>query len=1070
MICLACGNECPAEFRFCGHCGAALPESGPGGVPRGEVEAERRLLTVLFSDLVESTRLAERLDPEELRAVVRRYQESCGAVIARFGGYIAQYLGDGLLVYFGYPRAHEDDARRAVLSGLGITAAMADLEAELAERFGVRLAVRVGIHTGEVVAGLMGAGDRHERLALGQTPNLAARLQGLAEPDTVVISAATYTMVRDHFAVEALGPQQLRGASEPLTVYRVVRPRESRRRPDGSDLHGRQEELDQLRARFAEVGETTGQGVLLTGDAGIGKSRLVRAFVDRVSGAGAAPRLLACSPYAQNSALQPLLELLQDLSGFARDDTREAQMGKLRQLVSRERLGGEESVALLAQLLFLPVPEGALDPRFSPQRRKELTTELLLKLLLGPPPAGTVTLLVVEDLHWVDPSTLEVLGSAVLRAASLPVFLLLTARPGFEAPWPALPHLSTLALGRLSDPVAERMVTALAGGKPLPQPLLRQLIERTDGVPLFIEELTRAVLESPQLTALEDRYELAGRLQDLPIPTTLQGSLAARLDRLAAVRPVAQLGAVLGREFGFEMLQAVSAAESGTLVHHLHQLVEAGLLVEQGEPPRSTYLFRHALIQEAAYSSLLKSRRAEVHRRIARLLAERLGDGSVRPEEVARHYTEAGEVGLAVEHWLAAGRAAMSGLANLEAIEHLRRGLELLPQLGEPAGWAGTELALQSALGQALSTTRGYPAGEVEQALARAWQLARELGVPGDHLGVLWGLAAFHQARGEIRRSLDLVFEALASAAVAGPQQAEAHLLLAGNRWFLGDLARSWEHLEEAGRLLEERGDTGSSLPTGQDTEATGSFYAALVLWLSGDLTGSAAMYHRGLARARRLSQPFTEAGASIFGSWLFQLRREPVVAAEHARAAIATADEFGFDLWRAWAELTEGWAEAVQGNPAGLEGLERGLAGIRGTGMRLFAPYFLSQRAEAERHLGHRSAATASVAEARRLAAATDERFWEAELLRLEGELHGELGGPPEEVEELLWAACERAREQGAASLELRGALALARRWRERGEAGRARQLLREAREKIRGGEDTPDVREADGLLAELG
>jgi class 3 adenylate cyclase len=647
-------------------------------------DAERRQLTVMFCDLADSTRLARQLDPEDLRQVLHAYHTTCAAVIQRFAGSIAQYLGDGLLVYFGYPQAHEDDAQRAVRTGLGIVEAMAVLNARLGRDKGVRLAVRLGIHTGPVVVGDIGSGERRERLALGDTPNLAARLQALAESDTVVISDATSRLVQGYFVCQDRGVHTLKGIDTPVQIFQVVWESAAQSRLDVAaasgltPLVGRETEVTLLLERWAQARDGLGQVVLLSGEAGIGKSRLVRVLTERVA-TEKAPRLtLHCSPYHTNSALYPVIDHLQRLLHWHRDTSPEARLATLEQAVQAVHLPLEEVVPLLAALLAVPVPEHYPPLTLSPQRQKQKTQEALVAWLLAET-AQQPVLAMWEDLHWADPSTLELLGLLQEQAPTARLLLVLTARPEFSLPWAPLSYVTPLTLTRLLRPQVEELVLRMTGGKPLPAEVVRQIVEKTDGIPLFVEELVKTILESGLVREETERYVLTGPLPPLAIPTTLQDALMARLDRLAPVKAVAQLGAVLGREFSYALLRAVTPLDETLLQKALARLVDAELLYQRGVPPQATYLFKHALIQDAAYQSLLKSTRQQCHQQIAQVLEARFpGLVATQPELVAQHYTAAGCAAQAIPYWQRAGQLASDRSAHLEAISHVTTGIALL--------------------------------------------------------------------------------------------------------------------------------------------------------------------------------------------------------------------------------------------------------------------------------------------------------------------------------------------------------------------------------------------------------
>ena len=599
-----------------------VPHGEPPHIERRTPEAERRQLTVLFCDLVDSTVLAGQLDPEDLREVIRAYQAACATVIERLDGHIAQYLGDGLLVYFGYPQAHEDDAQRAVRAGLGMVAAVQALNAQFAARQGVRVAVRIGIHTGLVVVGDMGGGSRQEQLALGDTPNLAARLQGLAAPDTVVLSAATLRLVQGYFTYQDLGPQLLKGVAAPVHVYRMLGESGVQSRLEAvvpsrlTPLVGREEEVALLQQRWTQATEGQGQVVLLSGEAGIGKSRLVQVLKDHVTNEPHARIEWRGSSYHQQSALYPVIVHLHRLLQWREGETPEDKLRKLETTLAASGLVLPEVVPLLAALLSLPLPAHYPSLTLTPQRQRQKTLEALLTWLSAEARRQPV-LVIVEDLHWIDPSTLELLSLLIDQGASARLCLVLTTRPEFRPPWAMVAHLTTLTLRRFAPAQVTRLATHVAGDKALPPTVLEEVVRKTDGVPLFVEELTKVVLESGLLQEREDRYELTGPLPPLAIPATLHDALMARLDRLAAAKLVAQLGAVIGRTFAYALVQAVAPLDAVTLQGALAQLVDAELIAQRGMPPQATYMFKHALIQDAAYQSLLRSTRQQYHQRIA---------------------------------------------------------------------------------------------------------------------------------------------------------------------------------------------------------------------------------------------------------------------------------------------------------------------------------------------------------------------------------------------------------------------------------------------------------------------
>jgi class 3 adenylate cyclase/predicted ATPase len=1044
-------------------------------------DAERRQLTVLFCDLVDSTALAARLDPEELRAVVRAYQDTCAKVIARFEGHIAQYLGDGLLVYFGYPRAHEDDAQRAVRAGLGMVEALGQLTSRLKPDRGVELAVRLGIHTGLVVVGEVGGGTRQEQLALGETPNLAARLQGIAAPNTVVISAATVPLLGGFFACESLGTHLLKGFVQPIEVYRVLSESMARSRLEAAGstgltpLVGREQEIGLLRERWAQVKDGLGQVVLLSGEAGIGKSRLVQVLQEHVASepqAWLTP--CQCSPYYQNTALYPLIDLLERVAlRFEREEAPEQKLRKLEGFLVPYGLPLAEAVPLFASLLSLPLPADYAPLTMSPERQKQQTLQALLTILLRIA-AQQPVLFVMEDLHWVDPTTLELLSLVVDQGPTARLLTLLTFRPDFSPPWTGRSHLTLVTLPRLPRHQAAELTGRVAHGKALPSEVVAQVVAKTDGVPLFVEELTKMVLESGLLQAREDRYELTGPLPPLAIPTTLHDSLMARLDRLATVKALAQLGATLGREFAYELLQAVSPWDEGTLQRGLHQLVDAEFLYQQGLPPQATYRFKHVLIQDAAYQSLLKSTRHQYHQRIAEVLEGRFPEvAATQPELLAHHCTEAGLTAQAIAYWQRAGEHASDRSAPLEAISHVTTGIALLTTLPETPARTQQAVTLHLALGAALQMAKGYAAPEVEQAYTQARAWCQQLGDTPELVPVLFGLWRFYLIRPQLHTARELgdTLLRLAHQAHDPALAVIAHSAL-GLTWFhLGAFPAARQHLEAG--IARDTPDLRRTpmFRMGSDPGVACRAFAALTLWSLGYPAQALARLHEALALAHARAQPFSLAFARVHAAWVSQLRRDVPAAHEHAEAAVALATAQGFPFWAAWGTSHRGWALALQGQgEAGLAQVRRGIAAVRATGAALNVPYACTLLADVADRLGHPADGLQALAEAHTLVEQHEERYWEAEVARLRGVvLLRQAGTPPAEAEAWLQRALDVARRQEAKSLELRAAMSLSRFWQRQGKRDEARELLAPVYGWFTEGFDTADLQEAKALLAAL-
>ena len=736
-------------------------------------EAERRRLTVLFCVLVDSTRLAGHLDPEDLREVVRAYHQTCTAVIQRFDGYIAQYLGDGVLVYFGYPVAHEDDAQRAVWTGLGILEAIDPLNTRLALPPADRVAVRMGVHTGVVVVGDVGEGARQEPLALGETPNIAARLQHLAAPNTLVISAATYQLIEGYFTCEALGAQMLQGLAQPLRVYQVLGASGVQSRLEVAaargltPLVGREPEVALLGERWARVKAGMGQVLVLEGEAGIGKSRLVQVLKDHV--ASEAHTRLECRglSYHQHTAWYPIIELVQRWLQWQPGMVPGETLQQLEAFLSPYHLALDEVVPLLAELLALPLPAEHYPPlALPPEQQRHKTLDTLLALV-GEMAEWQPVLVIVEDLHWVDPSTLELLGLLIDQVPTTRLYIVLTCRPTFEPPWGFRTHLTRLTLNRLTPSQAEEMIGRMLGGKHLPAEVLQQIVTKTDGIPLFVEEVTKAVVEVGLLSAVQDQGTWRGPLPASAIPTTLHEALMARLDRLGSAKGVAQLGATLGRQFAYALLRAVSPMEDATLQRDLATLVATELLYQRGQPPQAVYRFKHALIQEASYESVLKSVRRHSHQRIAQVLETQFSETVATAPALLAYHALRGELwDKALAYFRQAGEQGVARSAYREAVAAFEQALTALQHLPDSRDTREQAIDLRLALRTALRPLGDF--GRILAYLREAETLATGLDDPRRLGWVLLFLSGHFYQRGAPDQAIAAGERALALATAGG--------------------------------------------------------------------------------------------------------------------------------------------------------------------------------------------------------------------------------------------------------------------------------------------------------------
>jgi class 3 adenylate cyclase/predicted ATPase len=1031
-------------------------------------DAERRQLTVMFCDLVGSTSLAARLDPEDLREVIAAYHRSVAVIVAQFEGFIAKYMGDGILIYFGYPRAHEDDAERAVRVGLGAIDAVARLDVH-----STTLQARIGIATGLVVVGdLIGEGSAQEQSVVGETPNLAARLQGLAAPASLVIAAGTRQQIGDLFELEELGRQQLAGFAEPQAAWRVLGEsgevsRFAALRSGTTPLVGRDEEIELLLRRWRQAKTGEGRVVLISGEPGIGKSRLTATLSERIATEPHTRLRYFCSPHHQNSALYPFIVQLEHAAGFGRDDAVAARLGKLRALLA-PGAQDHDDVELLSELLSLP--SSAADLNLSPQRKREKLFEALLNQLEAEARHRPV-LMVFEDAHWIDPTSRELLDLTVDRVRRRPVLLMITFRPEFQPPWSGRSHVTSLALNRLGERDGEVLVKRLAGNAVLAAGTVAEIVERTDGVPLFVEELTKAVLESAGHGNRVAAVLTTTSLASLSVPATLHASLMARLDRLGtSPKEIAQIGAVLGREFTYQLIEPVARRDETELQAALGQLSDAGLLFCRGTAPHSSYLFKHALVQDAAYSTLLRGRRQELHARVAAVL-ERDFDDLVerRPELLAHHLTGASETERAVHEWLKAGRHAATRLAYIEAIAHLERGLGMLHSLPETPLRDACEIELQLALGFCLYPTKG--AVEAKQLYTRAHELAERSGEPRQRFEALYGLWQSNLVSGQIAAAKPLSERLLRMTEREEDNglQLQAHHSGWATWVFAGDPAKAREHAD-AGRLLydSEKFASHRLIYGGHDPGVCARYIGAQAEWLLGYPEKALASAAESLALAERIAHPFTLSIALTLSSVVYLNRREPEQALSLVEAAEVLAAEQRLSLIYDPGMLR---GAALVGQGAADEAISRIREGITkwtGLGRTFYLPYTLAFLAEGLVRYGDRPAALVALREGLEAAGATGEHMWDAELHRLIGTVQL-AENKLDDGQASLRQAIRLAQAQQAKSLELRAAMSLARLWGQQGRRAEASDLFAPVYGWFTEGFDTADLREAQALLDDL-
>ncbi len=1047
----------------------AAPATEPPAAPR-RAEAQRRQLTVMFVDLVGSTELAAKLDPEDLREVVGAYQDCCTRVIHRFEGHVAKYLGDGVLAYFGYPQAHEDDAERAIRAGLDLVDALARLD------LGVPLAARVGISTGEVVAGdLVGESSADAQAVVGETPNRAARLQGLAESNSVVIGPHTRDLVGRLFDYADQGAHEIKGFDEPIQVSRVLGPSAAadrfaaRHHGALSPLVGREQELALMLERWEQARQGEGHVVLLTGEPGIGKSRVVQSLREMLVNRSHGVLRYQCLPYYRHSAFQPMIEEIEGSAGIDRSDPAELRLDKLHAHLATLGPVGESLATPFAELISITTSARPTALQASPRQRK---VRLLAALItrIESMAARRPMLIVVEDLHWIDPSSMEFLERLIDRVGSLPILVIVTTRPGAAAPQTGGTRMTALTLSPLSPRQCADLVAQMVPGKALPADVADEIVTKTEGVPLFVEELTKAVIDSDLLADHGDRYVLTGSLDRLAIPATLQDSLMARLDRLVAVKDVAQTAAVIGREFPYELIEAVAETPQDQLDDALDQLVASGLVFRRGDPPHATYTFKHALVQETAYNALLRAQREGIHGRIARTLASDFPDVmEANPELIANHYTQAGLDEEAVEFWREAGDLADARCAPKEAVAHISHALQLLERFPASPHRSRTELGLLTTLGGALIAARGFAAPEVGEAYVRARQLCEQIGDDARRFPALFGLWIFHAARAEMDDAVAVANQMLQLAAELDDDVARlvAHRAMTNTRFFLGDLAAARAHAENALALYKPAKHGGLASLYSADPYVLSALFLAHTLARTGLVEQARPWADAGLARARELAHGVTLAHALHHACLFHQLCREPVAVARHADELIGLAGEHDLTFWQAIGRLFRGWQLMELGQDrTGFEELGAGMAAYRATGGRLYLPYMLVQWAEACRKVGDHQAAVLAIAEAKQLIETTGVRGFEPYAHRIEAALLQDQGADATIVEACLQRSIELARRQRARISELRATIELARLWQGQGRKADARTALKTIHGTFTEGFHTNDLRTAKLLL----
>jgi len=1086
ITCSRCGATSPAHSKFCGECGSKLLT--PAGLQRSpttpNLEAssrpvgtsgapsERRHLTVLFCDIVQSTALAKLLDPEDLSQLMRTYYDRSGEAIGRFDGVIASYVGDGIMALFGYPRAHEDDAERAVRAALQII----EVSKTVCPKGHPPIRVRIGIASGLVVVGE----DKLHALAreksiVGETPNLAAHLQGVAAPNSILISEATRELVGDVFELEKLELHNLKG--RPEIAWQIVGLKAGTSRFEAhvrtlTNFVGREQEVALLVDRWQRANQGEGQIVLLAGEAGIGKSRIVETFLQMISGTSQLILRYQCSPYHVDSALYPITTELEHAAHVVSNDAPSVRLEKIESLLKQEGLNLDETLPVLAALLSIGPSDRYPPPDVDPQRRKERTLSALVDRITNLAAKNSV-LMIIEDLHWADPTTLEFLSRLILRLEELRTLLVMTHRPEFRPPWTGHVHVSALFLNRLGRRHCRAMVKSIANRKSLPAALMEQIIAKTDGVPLFVEELTKTLLESGLLREESDAWVLTGPLQEFSVPATLQDSLLARLERLPSVKEVSQLGAAIGREFPYKLLAAVSPMSESDLQWALGRLASAELIFARGTPPAASYVFKHALVQDTAYETMLKSKRQELHGRIARALEDAFPEiADTQPEILAHHYTEAVAPKSAVTWWGRAGDLAIKRSADTEAVRHFSRAIDLLRREPESRERDESELAMRIKLSGPLIATRGYVTPELAENYANAWQLCSRLKEEKSVFPVMYGQWVIPYVRGDMAAALVNSERFLHQA----ERQSDSGLLMMGHRIYgsslvwRGDAQQGSEHLRQALSLYDAAQHDKLAYTFSQHPRTAALAHLCLAFQHLGFIDQAMDAGWRAISDAKRLGHFNSIAYSLCFVSLLIMLRRDVSTLKTTAGELMQLAKQYRASYWALWAKPMLGWIAAQEGNiEIGIRQMHESAEALQKQNANLWVPQTLLLEAEILGNVTQYQEAHKLLDAAQALIEPLDQRFYEAELHRVRGAvLTAEKPNSPDGMKSFD-RAINIARRQNSRFLELRACVSKARASRERGLRDDAREIVTPVFSWFTEGLDTIDLKEARAVLEGL-
>ncbi|MFT4729763.1 MAG: class 3 adenylate cyclase/predicted ATPase [Granulosicoccus sp.] len=1055
----------------------ALNASSTAPVPALETPHDRRQLTVMFVDLVGSTALSEQFDPEDLSEIIRVFRETCEGAISKYSGNTARFLGDGLLIYFGYPIAHENSPEQAARAGLEVVDALAEVRP-----FDLRLKVRIGIATGPVVVGeVIGEGSSLEKSVYGETPNLAARLQSLAEPNTVVISDQTKQLTGGTFECVDLGVHTLKGFTEPVRAWQPVRLQSVESRFEAKHGHtgvnqivGRERELSVLQMGWQQACSSKGQIITLAGEAGIGKSRLIQAVREQVSEQPHASMRFFCTQFNQYSAFFPVIAHIESSAKFERNDNNKTKLNKL--VAMLEDIGQDVSVSLpiIASLLTIRTDDHFLKLKLNltPGVLKEKIMGALLDHFLSVSKDKPL-LMLFEDLHWIDPSSLELLERLVNQIPDASILIVATSRPEFTVPWQSNSANIGLTLGRLDTKDIKQLINSMIPGKDLPQPIFDAIIAKSDGTPLFIEELTKTMLSSKFLVDTGERYVLSGVLPAVAVPNTLKDSLAARLNHTVAAKQIAQIGSVIGRVFHYDLLAAISRLTASALQVALDELCTAALIIPHGHPPDSHYSFKHALVQDAAYDSLLRKNCQSIHGEIAALIKERFPDTArSEPELLAHHFTGAKNLSEAIKYWQLAGKNSAGQSAYIESVNHCRQALVLLSDAADTTENLQFELDTRLLMGVGLVATMGYAADEISDNYARAQQICDELEDTPHLIPTLYGLWVFHLLRGNRTESVDLANQLYRYS--SDPQQPiVTSSALAINAFWSGDRLDARSKLDEAMSRFSVDKHEGLAQIFGDDADLLPHFYGYWNLWVCGFPDQALTLLKQTNTYIEKLGSPYVVATSMLFNMILMHALRDLSALTDTAEQFRSHASEHGYPFFVSTATAGLGSAEVQNGqHQKGIELIKQGVSGFRLTGARMSVSYYLHLLAEAQLLSGDWSAGLETVDEALQLTDTLLDDLYAPELLRLKGELLRLTGDDTDAALTCFNRSLELARKNNAKMIELRTAMSLCRlqsKNKNSDEYHSALTMLADIYSQFTEGHGTTDLLEAKQMLDEM-